>query len=168
MEAFIDRVIERFRQQVWDLLSRGPVTDAGAHEEAEYVHKLLSSRDRHDLERDPEGHVFAAIANLLNVFGAPRQQPGSALRDSTGMRARILAPPPGMDEQAVKDALATQLRDRFNELPAPCRATLILHRRDRIPLDEIAELLQLPVDEVEEHLRVGLRHCASVRLTGLQ
>ena|SRR5688572_19005493 len=167
MEAFIDRVIERFRQQVWDLLSRGPMTDAAAHEEAEYVHKLLSSRDREDLERDPEGHIFAAIANLLNLFGAQRQHQSGAMRD-TGVRARILATPPGMDAQAVKEALATQLRARFNELPAPCRATLILHRRDRLPLADIAELLQLPIDEVEEHLRVGLRHCASVRFKGLQ
>jgi DNA-directed RNA polymerase specialized sigma24 family protein len=167
MDAFIDRVIEQFRKRVWELLVRGPGTAAGASDEARRVHRQLRNREWRDLIRDPEAYVFLAVADVLNAFDnqrrsdpAARAEPGAAHYSAPQSRAAD-------ERRSAIQPVAARLQSGLQELTPVCRAALILHRRDRLPLKEIAIRLNIQVDDVRQHLKTGILHCAASRLSNV-
>jgi RNA polymerase sigma-70 factor (ECF subfamily) len=167
MDAFIDRVIEQFRKRVWELLVRGPGTAAGASDEARRVHRQLRNREWDDLVRDPEAYMFLAVADVLSAFDNQRRA-DPATRSEAGATPHNAphAKDAGERRSAIQPVVS-RLQSGLEELTPVCRATLILHRRDKLAMNEIAARLSIEVEDVRRHLKAGILHCAAGRLSNV-
>jgi DNA-directed RNA polymerase specialized sigma24 family protein len=164
MDAFIDRVIGQFRKRVWELLVRGPGNASGARDEARRVHRQLREKDWRDLVRDPEAYVFLAVADVLQAFDSPRRADASPRADVAAPRQNASDTHQNDEYKSAIRPIVARLQNGLSDLSPLCRATLILHRRDKLSLEEIARRLHIQVPEAREHLKTGILHCAAGRL----
>jgi RNA polymerase sigma-19 factor, ECF subfamily len=115
-----------------------------------------------DLARDPQTFLFRIAGNLLDEFELG-QRPESAVRRLwTAGRSEGLT----RNNDCTVDSAAhsVRIRESLNELSPLSRAALILHRRDGMSYDEIAEELGVSPARVRQALATGLRHlCRQLR-----
>ncbi|MET7282489.1 sigma-70 family RNA polymerase sigma factor [Kribbella sp. NPDC005582] len=132
----------------WPRLIGVLVSIGGSRADAEEVAqdayvKLLGRWESISRYEDPEAWVRSVAVRTLISRLRRQQVAAKALTKLTGRRAEVVAPPDG-ESLDVAAALAV--------LPAAQRAVVVLHHVMDLPVDQIAEELQVPVGTVKSRL----------------
>jgi RNA polymerase sigma factor (sigma-70 family) len=161
-ESNPDRLVERLaKDHGKDLLrfiSRRVRTAADARDLAQEAYVRLLRLERKDLIRDPLPYLYRIAANVLYEFELKRREDVRGLmRWSAEHRIRSQALPAGGEAETL--ALQDRLESVLRQLSPTCRAVLILHRREGMTYDEIAERIGISPSMVKKYLSQGLQHC---------
>ena len=114
--------------------------------------RLLRASDS-KLIRDPVAYLFRIAGNLLYEWYAsmpPETEPLDALELEDGTSVEEAT-----DIAQDMERLATVL----GSLPAKRRAAVLMHRRDGMTYDEVADALGISSSMVKKHLSKGLAQC---------
>lgn len=160
VDPFVARLAADHGEDLLRFLSRRARTAADAREVAQEVYVRLLRMDRKDRIRDPRAYLYRIAVNLLHEFELKRQAEAEGLRgwapeqvaDENALRA---------DSGAEAQLIGRKLGEVLGELSAKCRAVLIMHRRDGMTCDEIADRLGISRSMVKRYLGNGLRHCCA-------
>jgi RNA polymerase sigma-70 factor (sigma-E family) len=104
----------------------------------------------------PEAWLRTVAVNLVRRRWRRRQILGNILRRERPVQ-QLVAEAPGPERADLRDALAT--------LPRPFREVIVLHYLADLPVDQVAELLDVPVGTVKSRLSRG-RAALAARLNG--
>ena len=120
--------------------------------------RLLRTR-RADLIKHPQAYLFRIAKNLLNELYTGRQMriDADTVRDIELDELESSMPSP--DDAAILANRQRMIARAMNELPAKCRAALVLHLREGMTQKEIAERMELSRQMVQKYLARGLAHC---------
>lgn len=157
-DPFVARVAAEHGPDLLRFLSRRVRSAVDARDLAQEAYVRLLRLDRKDLVRDPQAYVYRVAANLLHEFELRRRTDAAGLRRWTERRVVEDRSPPA-DHTADALFIGAKLREVLAQLSPKCRAVLILHRRDGMTYDEIAQLLEISPSMVKKYLAAGLRHC---------
>lgn len=156
-----DRLVEQLATDHNDdlvrYISRRVRSVADAREIAQEAYVRLLRLDRKDLIREPRPYLYRIAANVLYEFELKRRADQAGLvrwQSETVMEAvgRI-------DRDIELLGLHRQMESVLTQLSPKCRAVLILHRRDGMTYQEIADQIGISVSMVKKYLIQGLRHC---------
>ena len=139
-------------------LARRVRAGVDARDLAQEAYVRLLRLDRKDLIREPLAYVYRVASNLLHEFELKRRADLEVARRLTDEQT-IHGEPVVLENEAEAQALGEQMNRVLQELTPKCRAVLLLHRRDGMTYDEIAEQLGISSSMVKKYLSIGLRHC---------
>lgn len=157
-DPWVAHVAREFGQDLLRFLSRRVRTAADARDLAQEAYVRLLRLDRKDLIREPLPYLYRIAANLLHEFELKRRAEVEGLR-------RLYEEQVGTDDQASsaqaaeEGVVSRELARLLSGLSPKCRAVLVLHRRDGMTYDEIAERIGISPSMVKKYLAIGLRHC---------
>jgi RNA polymerase sigma-70 factor (ECF subfamily) len=132
--------------------------DADARDLAQEAYVRLLRMKRQDLIRDPRPYLYRVAANLLSEFELRRVADTSGL-DRWSQEQRMHAQGGYQDGDVETLAQRKRLEAVLSQLAPKCRAVLILHRRDHMTYEEIADRIGISASMVKKYLTQGLRHC---------
>lgn len=157
-DDFVARVFSSHSADLLRFLSRRGLSRADAHDVAQEAYVRLLRVHRKDLIENPQAYVYRIAANLLY------EQQLKQRHDREGLRQLALdvdnSPTAASAERAAETLeIGKQLEAALRGLTPKCRAVLVLHRRDGLTYDEIAERLNISASMVKKYLSAGIRHC---------
>lgn len=165
-DPFVAQVVAKHGNDLLRFLSRRVATAADARDLAQEAYVRLLRLEHKELILNPQAYLYRIAANLLHEFQLKRRSDAAGLRRWTEERAET-AEPVAVDRAVESMAIGKQMRHVFGELTPKCRAVLILHRRDGMTYNEIAEQLGISARMVKKYLSIGLTHCRG-RLRGIE
>lgn len=147
-------VIEDQGARVLRYLRSRLANEADAQDLAQEAYfRLLRVRDP-KLIQDPVAYLFRIARNLIHELYTSLPPESESLDDAD-------FPDSGMTIEAMADS--RQQLDRLEavleHLPPKCRAAIVMHRRDGMTYDEIAEALGVSPTMVKKYLSQGLARC---------
>jgi RNA polymerase sigma factor (sigma-70 family) len=156
--SFVDRIVADFGEDLLRFLSRRVHTAADARDLAQEAYVRLLRLDRKDLIREPQPYLFRVAANLLHELELKRRADAEGLRRWTEEH-RLDSTGPSLERELEARTTGEQVARVLAELTPKCRAVVVLHRRDGMTYDEIAERIGISSSMVKKYLGIGLRHC---------
>jgi RNA polymerase sigma factor (sigma-70 family) len=148
----------RYGEELVRFLARRLRTAADAPDLAQEAYVRLLRLNRTDLIRDPQAYLYRIAVNLLREFNLNLCSDREGLRQWIDERTHERDSLPA-DSAAQSLEIRARLDRILSELPPKSRAAVILHRRDGMTYDEIAQRLKMSPNTVKKHLSAGLRHC---------
>jgi RNA polymerase sigma-19 factor, ECF subfamily len=129
---------------------------------ARETYSRLARMSPDDLSRDPQTYLFRVAGNLLHEFELERQPESAARRLFKAGSIEALT---RESDCAVDNAVrSVRAREILQELTPLSRAALILHRRDGMSFEQIADQLDVSPARVRQAFTAGLRHyCRQLR-----
>lgn len=132
--------------------------------------RVMERAHSYDPRRSFEGWLFA-IAHNLAIDHLRRRQPESLdeeLPSQSGATRADRTPGPAADalEQMLAEERSARVAEAVAELPASSRELLTLRFEEEMKLDEIAEILALPLGTVKTRLHRALRSLQKSLCTG--
>ena len=121
--------------------------------------RVMEGAQSYDPRRSFEGWLFA-IAHNLAIDHLRRRQPESLDEELPSGDTRVdLTPGHGPDvlEQLLADERSAWVAEAVAEMPAPFREVLTLRFEEELKLDEIAQVLALPLGTVKTRLHRALK-----------
>ncbi|MBZ5532961.1 MAG: sigma-70 family RNA polymerase sigma factor [Acidobacteriia bacterium] len=121
--------------------------------------RVMERSPSYDPRRSFEGWLFA-IAHNLAIDHLRRRQPESLDEElPSGDTRADLTPGPAADalQQMLAEERSARVAEAVAELPAVARELLTLRFEEEMKLDEIAEILALPLGTVKTRLHRALR-----------
>ena len=121
--------------------------------------RVMEGAQSYDPRRSFEGWLFA-IAHNLAIDHLRRRQPESLDEELPSGDSRVdLTPSHGPDvlEQILADERSAWVTEAVAEMPAPFREVLTLRFEEELKLDEIAQVLALPLGTVKTRLHRALK-----------
>lgn len=153
----VERLAAAHNEDLVRYISRRVRSSADAREIAQEAYVRLLRLDRKDLIRDPRSYLYRIAANVLYEFQLKQRADHDGLlrwHQEMGLDADAAA-----DPQIEMLALRRTMEAVLAQLSPKCRAVLILHRRDGMTYQEIAEQIGISASMVKKYLMEGLRHC---------
>ena len=137
------------------LASRLP-SEEDARDLAQEAFLRLLRLERTDLIRHPEAYLYRIATNLLHEHWL-KARPDCA---ASGLDPEGLASPAGSTETLVEQRQTLDALERaLSLLPTRQRRVVLMHRRDGLTYNEIAERLQISPGMVKKYLTKGLARC---------
>ncbi|WP_337926513.1 SigE family RNA polymerase sigma factor [Kribbella sandramycini] len=143
-----DQDVAVLYRRSWPRLIGVLVSIGGSRPDAEEVAqdafvKLLGRWEQISKYEDPEAWVRSVAVRTLISRLRRQQVAARALAKLTGRRPEVVAPP---------DGAALDVASALAVIPPAQRAVVVLHHVMDLPLDQIAEELQVPVGTVKSRL----------------
>ncbi|WP_116810176.1 RNA polymerase sigma factor [Steroidobacter cummioxidans] len=157
-DPLVQRFATTFGADFLRFLGRRVRNRADARDVAQEAYVRLLRLDRKELIRDPQPYIYRLAANLVHEFELKRRADDARLTRWTQERDGDELP---VESTAEAMTLRARIDDALAELTPNCRAVVILHRRDGMTYDEIAQRLHISSSMVKKYLATGLRHCRS-------
>lgn len=130
-----------------------------AAELAQEAYLRLLRVKRADLIRHPQAYLFRIAHNLLHELYTGGQMRIDADVDGEMELDALESAEPTPDELAVLAARRGMIEKTVAELPAKCQAALVLHWREGLTQEEIAQRMSLSRQMVQKYLARALAHC---------
>lgn len=165
-DAFVTNLATKHGDDLLRFLSRRTTNAADARDVAQEAYVRLLRVERKDLIKNPQAYLYRIAANLIYEQQLKRRSDAAGLERWTKERAQI-ADTIGTDRAADAIVIRGQLNKVLDQLSPKCRAVIILHRRDGLTYDEIAQRLGISARMVKKYLSIGLRHCRD-KLRGME
>lgn len=156
-DPLVQRIVTTFGADLLRFLGRRVRNRADARDVAQEAYVRLLRLDRKELIRDPQPYVYRLAANLVHEFELKRRADDARLTRWTQERPAEEQAPVESTAEAIM--LRARIDDALEQLTPNCRAVVVLHRRDGMTYDEIAERLNISSSMVKKYLATGLRHC---------
>lgn len=143
---------EKYERELHRFLARRLQRAQDAADLAQEVYLRLTRLENADWVRKPQAYLYGVAAHVVSEFRM-RAERDPVDFDSESFE-RVAASP----EQAMPDQLAEQLDDQrqleriLAQLPPTHLAVLLLHKRDGLSYEEVAEKLQLSVHTVHKYV----------------
>ena len=156
-----DALVERLATEHYDdlvrYISRRVRSAADARDVAQEAYVRLLRLERKDLIREPRSYLFRIAANVLYEFQLKQRADQAGLQrwHAESDAAQGSATDPQIELLALRRVMESTLA----QLSPKCRAVLILHRRDGLTYQEIAEEIGISASMVKKYLIEGLRRC---------
>jgi RNA polymerase sigma-70 factor (ECF subfamily) len=153
----VERLAKEHNEDLVRYISRRVRSVADAREIAQEAYVRLLRLDRKDLIRDPRAYLYRIAANVLYEFQLKQRADQAGIvrwHQELGPDAEATS-----DAQMEMLALRRSMEAALAQLSPKCRAVLILHRRDGMTYEEIAERIGISSSMVKKYLMEGLRHC---------
>jgi RNA polymerase sigma-70 factor (ECF subfamily) len=157
-------MIERLARDCWQdlvrFIARRLRSTVDARDLAQETYVRLLRLERKDLIRDPRPYLYRIACNVLFEFELGRKADNAGLRLWSAERRNDLEPSAGaLDSSADVLTLQRRLESTLKGLSPKCRAVVMLHRREGLTYEEIAERIGISPSMVKKYLAQGLRHC---------
>jgi RNA polymerase sigma-70 factor (ECF subfamily) len=112
-----------------------------------------------DAVRNPEAYLYTVASNLAKEHARHDAKDGAALDVDDPLVQEQLAELPVFGGQLDTEQRVRRLREVLNQLPAKCRATVVLQYWHDLSYEEIAERLGISSNMVKKYLSQALTHC---------
>ncbi|MEM6955364.1 MAG: sigma-70 family RNA polymerase sigma factor [Myxococcota bacterium] len=147
LEALYDEHFE----YVWRSLHRLGLSDEGAKDACQEVFLIVARiHHRYDPSRPIRPWLFGIARNVARAMRRTRSH--QALPDES----------PGDDPGTLERLEAAQLVHRaLDALPELRREVVILHGLDQVPMREVADALEMPLNSAYSHYRRGFEQLRS-------
>ncbi|MBL8271090.1 RNA polymerase sigma factor [Steroidobacter sp.] len=155
-DAFVSGIFAQWGDDLLRFLTRRVRTEADARDLAQEAYVRLLRLNRKDVICDPRSYVYRVAANLAHEFQLKRRAEVDGLKrwaDEVGVDSEA------GDSDADSSVVSERVTQVLKGLSPKCRAVLVMHRRDGMTYDEIAERLGISSSMVKKYLASGLRHC---------
>lgn len=157
--SFADSAVGRFIEHGQDLfrfISKRRRVASQDQRLARETYARLVRMPLEDLARDPQSYLFRVAGNLLHEFELERQPKNGARRLWKNGNSDTLAL---QSDYAADDAArGVKVREILAELTPLSRAALILHRRDGMSYEQIADQVGVSPLRVRQAFVQGLQH----------
>ncbi len=159
-DILVQRLAAEHNDDLIRFISRRVRSAADARDVAQEAYVRLLRLERTDLIREPRAYLYRIAANVLYEFQLKQRSDQAGLvrwHSELGTAAAA-----GADPEIELLAMRRSMESALAQLSPKCRAVLILHRRDGLTYDEIAEQIGISASMVKKYLIQGLRHCRKV------
>jgi RNA polymerase sigma factor (sigma-70 family) len=163
--AFSGRDSEQYRPALHRFLTHRLRNAEDAHDLAQETYLRFYQVTDADAVRRPSGYLFRIAVNLVYEFQLKRNQ-DCVIFDSDAVEtlADTLAAPPSTDPSQQLMA-ADQVDHILGQIPATYRKVFIMHKRDGLSCQEIAQALNLTKRSVEVYLARAIAFARNARWT---
>jgi RNA polymerase sigma factor (sigma-70 family) len=152
-------VVTRFSSGLMRYLRRRLGNAADARDIAQETYARLLRMDKVEVIRDPQAYLFRIAANLAYEFELSQRRERARLDEPPLMEDLERLTPASPEEQADLAAEIARLDRAIARLSPKSRAARILHRRDGMTYEEIAERLGTTPHMVKKYISSGLEQC---------
>jgi len=157
--SFVDAVAAQHGQRLRRFLLARVRNAADASDLVQEVYLRLLRVEDHETIRMPEAYLFALANHVLYQFRLrqSRAGPPAELLDLLAEAQSVFENDPlvrSENQQRIEE-----LETVLNDLPVKARATLILHRRDGLTLEQIGAELGISRAMVKKYLARALLRC---------
>jgi RNA polymerase sigma-70 factor, ECF subfamily len=151
-EAFAE-LVRRYADRIFNLAYRM----TGDRSEAEDMAQDTFLRAYRGLPGFKPGHAFGAwlYRIAINVCLTHRRQQGTIIERLPEDGETILDMSASVDDLAERRETQVAVQQAILSLPPMYRAVIVLYHLEGRPYDEIADLLDLPINTVRTHLHRG-------------
>jgi RNA polymerase sigma-70 factor (ECF subfamily) len=150
-EAAFERIFRRLSEPVFRFVCGMTQDEALAHDITQDTFaKLWSIRDRMDAVDSLRAYVFQMARN--RVYNHQRDQQVRRDNEEHLRDAHPDASPPSPDKTLDADMLRSLLEQWIGELPDRQREALALRRQENLTHDEIAEIMDISPNTVNNHI----------------
>ncbi len=158
-DPLVERLAADYGADLLRYISRRVRSSADSRDIAQESYVRLLRLERKDLIRDPLPYLYRIAANVLYEFELKRREElNGLLRWSAENRSQgVAAPAGGGDAESL--VLQDRLQSALRQLSPTCRAVLLLHRKEGMTYDEIADEIGISSSMVKKYLSQALRHC---------
>jgi RNA polymerase sigma factor (sigma-70 family) len=158
-DPLVERLAADYGEDLLRYISRRVRSSADSRDIAQESYVRLLRLERKDLIRDPMPYLYRIAANVLYEFELKRREEiNGLLRWSAENRSQgMAAAATGGDAESL--ALQDRLESVLRQLSPTCRAVLLLHRKEGMTYDEIADEIGISSSMVKKYLSQALRHC---------
>lgn len=131
--------------------------EADAQDFAQEAFLRLLRIENKKLIQNPDAYLMRIARNLLyehyvNIPSQPKSSEGLDWEDAGD----------NVEEQVIQSQSNKELEWALGQLPAKCRAVLVLHRRDGLTYEQIAQTLEISTSMVKKYIIQGLSKCRSL------
>ena len=112
-----------------------------------------------DAIQSPQRYLFTVASNLLKENAALERRRGSRVDVDEADAEWQLQHLPNFDSDLDTANRVERLRVVLDQLPAKCRAAVVLQYRDGLSYQEIADCLEVSPHMVKKYLAQALMHC---------
>ena len=156
-DSAVGRAFIEHGQDLFRFLSKRRRSALQDHRLAQETYARLVRMPTEDLTRDPQSYLFRVAGNLLHEFELDGRSESTARRL---WKAEALSALNGRaNDCAVDDALrGVRVREILKELSPLSRAALVLHRRDGLSYEQIADQVGVSPLRVRQAFAQGLQH----------
>jgi len=157
--AFVDAVVTQHGQRLRRFLLAGVRNAADASDLVQEVYLRLLRVENHETIRVPEAYVFALANHVLYQYRLRQTktpEPADLLGILPDRQAAFENDPLVQSETAQR---IRELESILTALPAKARATLILHRRDGLTLEQVGAQLGISRAMAKKYLANALLQC---------
>ena len=157
-DGLVKQLAEECGSELLRFISRRLRSIVDPQDLAQETYVRLLRLERKDLIRDPRPYLFRIASNILYEFELSRK---NDIAGHTRWSAeQDLDSDFGLVEQSVESlGLRKHLESALRGLSPKCRAVVILHRRDGMTYEEIADEIGVSRSMVKKYLAQGLLHC---------
>jgi RNA polymerase sigma-70 factor (ECF subfamily) len=150
-EAAFERIFRRLSEPIFRFVCGMVQDEALAHDITQDTFaKLWSIRDRMDAVDSLRAYVFQMARN--QVYNHERDRQVRRDNENDLRDAHPTASPPSPDTTLDVDMLRSMLEDWIDELPDRQREALTLRRQQNLSHDEIAEVMDVSPNTVNNHI----------------
>lgn len=165
-QSFVRKLFQRQGSALVRYLTSRVRSANDAQDIAQEAYLRLLRVDRVDLIRDPQAYLFRVAANLAREHQLKRAHAPVDLRE---IADRLDIPSVTDIEDVVdRDARVADLYRVMAALEPRHRAVLLLHRRDGMTYEEIAQELGISFHTVKKYLAIALTACREALATSDQ
>lgn len=156
-DSAVGRAFLEHGQDLFRFLSKRRRSSSQDHRLAQETYARLVRMPPEDLTRDPQSYLFRVAGNLLHEFELDGRSESTTRRL---WKTEALSAMNGRTSHcAVESALrGVRVREILKELSPLSRAALILHRRDGMSYEQIAEQVGVSSLRVRQAFAQGLQH----------
>lgn len=150
--SFAGAAFEKYQKELHRFLVRRLRDRQDAADLAQEVYLRLVRVENTDWVRKPQAYVYGVASHVVSEYRM-RSEKESVTFDSQAVE-RVAEHPSQMapDELADQLALERQLERVLGKLPPTHLAVLLLHKRDGLSYEEVAQKLDLSVHTVQKYL----------------
>jgi RNA polymerase sigma factor (sigma-70 family) len=120
-----------------------------------------------DAIRSPEAYLFTVASNLVKEQAVLEARQAAGVDAEDDAVAGQLAQPPRYEDEIDTGERVKRLREVLGQLPAKCRAAVVLQYKEGLSYQQIGERLGVSQHMVKKYLSQALVHCRR-RMTRLE
>ena len=150
-DAF-SQLVERYRRPVFGYLVRCGVAEPDRDDLFQEIFiKIHENAHRYDAARPLHPWLFTVVANTVRTYFRKLKLRGFFVWEPPSPELRD--PSPDSETAASARETAAWLERAIQALPMPQREVLVLATIENLPLNDIASILDMPVNTVKTHVR---------------
>jgi len=152
-------MVAKFSGGLLRYLQRRLGSSVDARDIAQETYARLLRVGQADLIRDPQAYLFRIAANLAYEFELNQRRERAQLGVAPSIEELERLTPLSLEDQTDLAAHMARLNKAMARLSPKSRAALILHRRDGLTYEEIAQRMGTSVHMVKKYITSGLELC---------
>jgi RNA polymerase sigma factor (sigma-70 family) len=153
----LTEVFSAQRGRLYHFLRRRLANEADAQELSQEAYLRLLRVPRPEFVQNAEGYLFGIARNL--VYELSHKGPATDGWAEEWEMEALSDPRPTLEDSAERARRLELVEDAVRNLPAACRAAMLLLCRDGLNQREIAERLGISKSMAQRHIAMGLAQC---------